>query len=329
MASQLTITNTDATVGRLKVAGVEGEIVPWWDQLCDGPLPLTPTLEAFSKVRTDYIATQTWAFPRLSAQQFKSRDAMLARNMEFELVLLWFEHDLNDQLQLIQILDWFAANPRPAGTLFLMQGSTYLDELDPEEVQEFLKTVNAVTDAQLMAAQQAWNALRQTNPEYWAYLINMDLSALPYLPSAVERMLQELPDTQTGLGRTARQIVQILRKRPAAPRQIYKLHWDLEEAGILDDWALYAHIDRLATAKEPLFTGKADVPFNPSMGSTNWRRYVNMKLELTKYGFMVIEGHEDFSVKNQVEQYWGGTYVLNKNLWRWDLDNRRLVAPKR
>lgn len=329
MATQLTITNNDASVGRLRVAGVEGELLPWWDVLCMGPLPLTSSLEAFSKARSDYIATQTWAFPRLSAEQFRARDALLSRNRDFDVVLLWFEHDLNDQLQLIQILDWFAANPRPPDTLYLMQGTTYLDELDPEEVQELLKAVTPVSDAQLMVAQQAWNAIRQTNPEFWAYLVNMDLGALPYLPAAVLRMLEELPDMTTGLGRTDRQILQILRKRPHEPRQLYKVHWDMEEAGILEDWALYATIDRLAGAVEPLFSGKSDVPFNPYMGSTNWRRYVNKKLELTKYGFMVIEGHEDFTVKNPVDHFWGGTHILNKNLWRWDLENRRLIAPKR
>jgi hypothetical protein len=329
MSSHLVITNSDAAVGRLIAGGVQGEMLPWWDVLYNGPLPMASDLPAFSKVRADYIKSQQWAFSRLSHEQFMSRDALIARNEDFDAVSLWFEHDLNDQLQLCQVLDWFAANPRPEGTLFLVQSNMFIDEMDEDEVAAAASMATPVTEGQFRAAQMAWNAIRQPNPEYWAYLLQMDLSALPFLPAAVLRMLEELPDTQTGLSRSERQVLQILRKKPAEPRQLYKAHWRLEEAGYMDDWSLFALLDRMHASPRQLFTGKADVPFNPNMGSTNWRRYVNRKLEISKLGFMVVEGHEDTTAHGQVDRRWGGTHILSKNLWRWNTETNALVAPVR
>ena len=44
----------------------------------------------------------------LSNVSFVERDEAIARSHNHEEVVLWFEHDLYDQLQLIQILDWFS-----------------------------------------------------------------------------------------------------------------------------------------------------------------------------------------------------------------------------
>jgi hypothetical protein len=329
MTSHLVITNSDAAVGRLIAGGVQGEMLPWWDVLFEGPLPMTADLPSFSKARADYIKSQPWAFSRLSHKTFTARDDLLARNKDFDAVSLWFEHDLNDQLQLCQVLDWFAANPRPDGTLFLVQTNMFIDEMDEDEVAAAAASAKPVSEAQFTAAQMAWNAIRQTNPEYWAYLLQMDLSALPFLPGAVLRMLEELPDTKSGLSRSEQQILQVLRKKPVEPRQLYKAHWRLEDAGYMDDWALYALIDRMNQLPNPLFTGKADIPFNPNMGSTAWRRYVNKKLEISKFGFLVVEGHEDVVKHAPVDRRWGGTHVLTKNLWRWNGETQKLVAPVR
>lgn len=329
MTSHLVITNNDASVGRLTAGGVQGDMLPWLDILYEGPVTMTPDLHSLSKLRADYIKAQPWSFPRLSQKQFDARDDMLRSNSGYEAVSLWFEHDLNDQLQLCQILDWFAANPRAPGTLFLVQASSFIDEMDEEEIAMAATSAAPVTEAQIAVAQMAWNAIRQPNPEYWAYLLQMDLSPLPHLRGAVLRMLEELPNSRTGLTRSERQVLQVLRKKPVEPRQLYKMHWGLEDAGYMEDWSLYSLIDRLDRHPNPLFNGKADVPFNPNMGSTAWRRYVNKKLELSKFGFLVVEGHEDVTQHAPVDRRWGGTHVLSKNLWRWNAETQALVPPAR
>ena len=50
--------------------------------------------------------------------------------------MLWFEHDLYDQLQLLQILDWFSREQMNAdGSLLLVQASEFLGRQTEVEIE--------------------------------------------------------------------------------------------------------------------------------------------------------------------------------------------------
>ena len=88
--------------------------------------------------------------------------------------MLWFEHDLYDQLQLIQVLDGLAALRSP------------------------------VVRRHFQEAQAAWAAFRSSNP------LEIDPhkpKALQFLGAALRRHLEEFPWTTDGLSRTERQIL--------------------------------------------------------------------------------------------------------------------------
>ena len=95
----LHVTNGDSTVARLRDAGVTNQIVPW----CDVPHlgPFAPT-EPLREVRAAYLASVGLASVDEALAGFVARDAALADH-DGE-VRLWFEADLYDQLQLIEIL---------------------------------------------------------------------------------------------------------------------------------------------------------------------------------------------------------------------------------
>ena len=108
----LHITNGDAAVPVLRAAGVAGTILPWRDVLHEGPVPA---------VDADELSAVRSRFPTERSDAFADRDRLLA---EAEELVLWFEHDLYDQLQLAQVLAWSDA---PAS---LVQAETYLAEAD-------------------------------------------------------------------------------------------------------------------------------------------------------------------------------------------------------
>ena len=39
---------------------------------------------------------------------------------------------------------------------------------------------------------------------------------------------------------------------------------------------------------------------------------------LTDFGKAVLAHREDFSRHNPIDRWWGGTYLTNDNLWRYD-----------
>src|SRR5689334_9869418 len=97
----LHITNGDATVAVMKRAGIAGEILPWRDVLHEGPVPAELTLTELSEVRARFIADCGWRTFAEAQAEFRTRDAALAQYRAHEEVVLWFEHDLYDQLQLL------------------------------------------------------------------------------------------------------------------------------------------------------------------------------------------------------------------------------------
>ena len=109
----LHVTNGDSAVGVLRRA-VEGEFLPWRDVLHEGPVHAGLPLDALSRRRAAFIASAGWASLPQIEKDFLERDAKLRNSLAHAEVVLWFEHDLYDQLQLIQVLDWRAASASQA-----------------------------------------------------------------------------------------------------------------------------------------------------------------------------------------------------------------------
>ena len=103
---------------------------------------------------------------------------MIANHHRFEHIELWFEHDLLDQLQLIQILDFFADEGVASGKLHLVQADDYLGVQPPDKIMQFRNRRALVTQEQLATAKLAWAAFVQPSPRVWANLLKQDLSAL-------------------------------------------------------------------------------------------------------------------------------------------------------
>src|SRR5687767_9453549 len=109
----LHVTNGDSAAERIRAAGVDGTILPWRDVLHEGPVPAGLPLERLSAVRAEFLASAGAGAPEAVRRDFAERDRTLMAAAREDEVVLWFEHDLYDQLQLIQLLDWFADRPHP------------------------------------------------------------------------------------------------------------------------------------------------------------------------------------------------------------------------
>jgi hypothetical protein len=326
MAQRLIITNGDASVGACRMAETGDEHLSWLDVLYEGPVSSGLDLPALSLERADWIARQSYAVSRLAREQFAARDARLAATPADHEVVLLFEPDLHDQLQLAQLLDWFGAHRRPAGKLRLAQAATYISDLLPRQLAGLCETADAVDDAQYDLGAALWQAYREPTPEALAGLPSYDLTALPYVERAILRLLEELPNPVTGLSRTEWQIVTALRHGPLKPRDIFEACNGVEAAIFMSDWNFYAVIDRMAAWPAKLFKGH-ELAFNPNMRLEHWRRYHARPLELTPLGLEVVAAQLDVAAVNPVDRWLGGTHLTNGRLWRWDSHERMLLAP--
>jgi hypothetical protein len=152
------ITNGDCAAAALARAGIPDEdVLPWRDVLHEGPVPTGLTLDELSSVRAAFIAQCGWGDLDTVREEFRLRDCRLAGLQAEHEAVLWFESDLYDQLQLIQLLDWFAEPAHRPQRLTLVcidrdpdsgrfEG---LGALSKERVAALLESRAPVTDEQL------------------------------------------------------------------------------------------------------------------------------------------------------------------------------------
>ncbi len=133
----LNITNGDSAVGIMKQTGIPGDFLPWRDVLHGGPVPAGLSLEELSQVRADFIVEQGWGTAQEVTDGFIERDKTLRAYRDYTKVILWFEHDLYDQLQILQILDWFCDHPPEAKRLTIICTEHYLGLCTPEEIRVY------------------------------------------------------------------------------------------------------------------------------------------------------------------------------------------------
>ena len=92
-----------------------GEVIPWRDVLHEGPVRAGLTLDELSTERAAFITEAGWG-----RASFADRDAALRSLVAEDEVVLWFEHDLYDQLQIAQILARLAELRVPAERITLI-----------------------------------------------------------------------------------------------------------------------------------------------------------------------------------------------------------------
>ena len=127
--SFLHITNGSAITPFMRQAGIVGPIVPWDDVLHEGPVRAGFNVVAMRDARADFLASCGWGSRDEIVRSLAARDAALENLGRVDEIVLWFEHDLYDQLQILQILDRLPLDGGP--TLTAVPSDDYLVGLMP------------------------------------------------------------------------------------------------------------------------------------------------------------------------------------------------------
>ncbi len=325
--STLIITNGDAAAEKMREGRINDEILCWRDILHEGPVPPTETLEELSAIRADYLAWRGWGDAEAIRDVFAERDGAMRALGQFSDVTLWFEHDLYDQLQLLQILDFLAsveARPRP---WYLIQAGSFIGTENPQRLRMHLKLKQPLSEELLSLAQAAWSAYRSPSPERWAALLSYDTSPMPFLRTAILRHLEEFPSTANGLSRTESFILSAIQSGINMPGALFTEFQESEETPFMGDWSFFAILDSLAGGAAPFVTGLKTGAFSPYFDESRREAYLSSQLRLTGLGLTTIGGKKDAIAFRRLDRWLGGVHLRNEHCWRWDEGSRRLVAP--
>jgi hypothetical protein len=248
----LHVTNGDCALAVLSRA-VSGSFLPWRDVLHEGPVRAGLALEALSAERARFIADAGWASHEEASRAFRERDAAFREAGRHDEIVLWFEHDLYDQLQLIQVLDGLAELRGPP--ISLVCEAEYLGTMTPERAAELFSLRTPLTRRHFQEAKAAWAAFRSSSPYD---LENLNIRALPFLSAALRRHLEEFPWTTDGLSRLERSIAEALKDGPLPFDELFQRV--KEEPRFLGDTVLAWHLERLQrNAHRPRWLGGYEV----------------------------------------------------------------------
>lgn len=289
----LHLTNGESAAGTLRESGVEGAVVAWQDILHEGPVPAHLTLEGLTEVRARFLAEGNHGTLEEIRREFAARDAALRAARH---VVLWFEHDLYDQLQLLQILATLAHQPETTAELIVIDRFPGvvpfhgLGQLTAPQLASLWPQRRRVTPADLALAQRAWEAFTASNnPAALRELLDGDLTALPLLRRALERLLEEFPTSPTGLGRTERQLLDVIAAGAQRFADIFRANQAKETAPFMGDTVVHARLAALVTAPTPLLSS---APY-----------------ALTDAGRRVLAGEADARKLNGLDRWIGGTHL--------------------
>lgn len=292
----------------------------------EGPFPAGLDLEATSQCRTAYF---DGAYPKDDdpAKTFVARDRQLGTASQYAEVTLWFEHDLLDQLQLLQILDWFAETDLPDTALFLICIGAYpgiepfhgLGQLQPDQIAPLSRQHVPVSQAQLDIAQSGWAAFRSPNPRALETLLDKDLNALPFLHAALFRHLEEFPAVGSGLGRTDRQILELVATGIEEPGALFGESITREDVMFSGDWSFFRHVAALCDGPHPLLRCTPEQSFqHPPIQALPMAQFREQRLTLTKTGEDVLAGKADAAALRSFDYWLGGVRLqTGQPLWRW------------
>ena len=240
-AAPLHVTNGDSAGNTLRQTALGGAVLPWQDVLHEGPVPAGPRRELL-QARAAFLSACGWGSSRSILASLEDRDRQLVQALkDGQQVVLWFEHDLYDQLQLVDALAQ-AAPETPHTPELVVVGSfpgkaafRGLGELTADELETLWPARVPASQDTLAAAVSVWAALRHPDPSALAAAARADHPGLPFLGPALLRLLEELPAPGDGLSGTERRALQAIAAGAATPAAAFLAEQDLETAPFLGD----------------------------------------------------------------------------------------------
>jgi hypothetical protein len=284
------------------------------------------------KERAKYLASLDPASIDDIRQTLESWDDVIARAAEHDDTVLWFEHDLFDQLALIRTLarlDSLRGAARP-GQVALICINAYLGHLTPEQLHALWPTRAPITGAQYAIAHRVWQAFRQPDPtellraREWLKTERDYCLPTPFLGDALERFFEEFPSTTNGLSRTADELLHDLAESPALSlTELFRRTQAREARMFLGDSSFFQIVAGLARAQVPL------VAIAEPLDSARTGNPGSQRISITDAGREVSRCERDAVRLNGIDVWRGGVHLSGSEAaWRWDPGRKTLISCK-
>jgi hypothetical protein len=298
----------------------------WADVLYEGPVPGGLSDGELLRERARYLAgpgAASYSDEVKGLQRWRDEITSVA---SYDELVLWYEHDLFDQLNLIQLLSWIKSQLPVTTAVSLVEIGSFpgrpafkgLGELAPADIASLLETRQPISSERYEEAARAWTAFRQSSPEALDDLRHRDLSAMPFLSASLTRLLQEYPWTTDGLSRSERRLLTIAASGPVDLFAAFLQMHEGEEAYYITDLSFLGLL-RDFSCCSPALIMVGDITIDAD-------RIPNGTLTITERGRSILNGELDRVATYGIDRWCGGVHLTSDAVgWRWNNAEQRIV----
>ncbi|HEU0238857.1 MAG TPA: DUF1835 domain-containing protein [Micromonosporaceae bacterium] len=318
----LHVTNGESAAQTLRASGISDVVLAWRDALHVGPVPAVSAVQ-LRRIRARQLAKLGDAPQAEVLTGLIERDRTLRRHRgAFQ---LWFEADLYDQLQVIQILAMLRDNNVDPERIMLICIGEYpgighfggLGELTADQLFGLRDSSVQLSVAAIELACLAWTALRAPSPELYRDIARTVSGELRFLGEAFDRLGREFPSTRDGLTLTERRLLATVIDTDLPAGDVFLRASAREIRPFLGDTACYRLLSELAAGRHPLITLDRGTD---SAKASAWR------VGLTRDGRRVLDGDADRLTLIGIDRWIGGVHLSGDVPgWRWDEATEDLV----
>ena len=318
----LHVTNGSVVVTRLHDLGLPGRVLPWDDVLHEGPVRAGLDRAGLRRERAAFLAGPATSAAEIE-RSLADRDQVLDSAAPDAEVVLWFEHDLYDQLHLLQILDQLD-HPRVTAVL----SDDYLSAQSSATLREWFAARRPVSDDDRGVARQAWAAFRSADPmTLAAFVVAAPVGVSRHLLPALRRHLQQFPWRGHGLSRSQAQALAAVARGAGRVRDAFwAANFPVEDAVFMGDSSWWDHVRPLIEAPRPLLAVHGQKPSTWADPAWWHDDPAAPTLALTADGEAVLTGRADHIALNGIDRWLGGVHVTPQTLWRWDEARQTLAV---
>jgi hypothetical protein len=323
----LHIVNGDSFGDKLHASRIDGEILVWRESLYEGPIGMQMSDSVLLSMRASYMNSR-YGIPEdtFKSQTLQQEATLDTLSDAVDEVVLWFEHDLYDQLMLCYLLSRIVEVPRRSFQLSLICIDRFpgvdpfygLGQLTVDQTLQLHGTWLPVKEQQLHLAVKVWTAYSASEPLSIAALLEEDLSALPFLKKALGAHTARYPSIQNGLAAIQQLTLELLVDDEVSILSLFQKISEQASGYGLGDLQFWSTLDGLWHCEEPLVQviGGTSLPRYGEEWPTQFEKY---RVKLTEMGKLILASKQDHIFLNGINEWIGGVHLVGtKAIWRLD-----------
>jgi uncharacterized protein DUF1835 len=312
----LHLTNGDSAASSMRQAGLPGEVIAWSDVLYEGPTPAEHG-SVWRETRAAYLSACGYGTYEHIVRDYARDDEAISRYSQHDELVLWFEHDLFDQLLLARHLHWLGTRGPAETRLSLICIDAYpgvepfhgLGQLTPAQLATLFPARQPIVRRQLNAGADVWRAFTSDDPRGLNLIVQDGLEELPFMAGALKRYLEEFPGAADGLSRTERAVLLELRDAPRRARELFLAIQQREERVFMGDATFWRILRDLAAPPRPLV--------EIASGTAREGGIPDTEVLITEAGMRVLNGEDAIRLRG-LDRWMGGVHLTPDRAWRWD-----------